>query len=41
MRNSKNVKGIVLDKQKAGGRGGNNSNKFYGFNELDDGNESD
>jgi hypothetical protein len=41
MKAKKNVRGVPIDKTKAnGGRGGNNSNKFYAFHELDDGNDS-
>ena len=41
MKAKKTLRGIPIDKSKQnGGRGGNNSNKFYGFAELDDGNDS-
>lgn len=39
MKNKKNVRGVPIEK-KNNGRGGNNSNKFYVFSELDDGNDS-
>lgn len=41
MKSKKTVRGIPIDKKaQNGGRGGNNSNKFYAFAELDDGNDS-
>ena len=41
MKAKKNVRGVPIDKAKNNGRGGNNSNKFYAFSELDDGNDTD
>eukprot|EP00347_Sterkiella_histriomuscorum_P015203 403357921 len=42
MKAKKTVRGIpIAKKTQNGGRGGNNSNKFYAFAELDNGNESD
>ncbi len=39
---NKRTKGVMLDAKKTnGGRGGNNSNKFYAFYELDDAQHSD